>query len=274
MSVFTSFDGTELFYREWHGGGRAALLGVNGIGAFAENYAAMAEALNRAGVDVYAPELRGFGRWKYENKWGYSDFAAMAADVELFLRQVVRAEFDGPVFLAGESLGALICIKYLLDGYGGVDGLIVTSPFVAGRGMRLASLGLAPLRWLWPGFRVKVLGDMHDVTHDEEFIAFDAEMGIGAKWYTAEILYEAARFSGRIQRRLRRERLPVPVLCAGGGLDVLLTDRRIRGFYAAIQAPEKRLRIYPDGRHLLMNDVVKHRLFEDILRFIGDSMRS
>jgi len=87
--TFTSWDGTQLFYRAWLHDGKASkcvLLfhrGHEHSGRFEE----LAHVLRDAGYAVFANDARGHGQSPGDRGWAES-FACLARDADCFARHV------------------------------------------------------------------------------------------------------------------------------------------------------------------------------------------
>ncbi|HEV7502213.1 MAG TPA: alpha/beta fold hydrolase, partial [Vicinamibacteria bacterium] len=124
--------GPQLFGQSWRPGGspRAAVLVVHGLAEHSGRYVAVARALTEASLDVHAVDYRGHGR--SEGRRVHVDSVRdYVADVRAALAEVRRLSPGLPVFLLGHSQGGLIALELALDEPAAVDGIVVTSPFLA-----------------------------------------------------------------------------------------------------------------------------------------------
>ena len=118
---------------------RAAVLVVHGLAEHTGRYGLTAAALNDAGFAVHAVDYRGHGRSE-GRRVHVDDVGDYVADVRAALEEVRRRNPGLPVFLLGHSQGGLIALKAALDDPAVIDGLVVTSPFLA----------VHPTRRPWP----------------------------------------------------------------------------------------------------------------------------
>ncbi|MBY0524104.1 MAG: alpha/beta hydrolase [Gemmataceae bacterium] len=86
---------------------RTVLL-LHGLGANGSSWLPQFEALAGAGYRVLAPDLRGFGRSSYPGSTGIAEMARDAADMLASLT-------DGPVDVAGLSMGGIVALQLALD---------------------------------------------------------------------------------------------------------------------------------------------------------------
>src|SRR5438552_2949901 len=90
-------------YLEWEGRGEATFVLLHGLGGSALNWTLTAPLLTQRGR-VLAPDLAGHGRTRRETR-----ASSIEANQEL-LDDFIAAMTDGPVVLAGNSMGGAISI--------------------------------------------------------------------------------------------------------------------------------------------------------------------
>jgi alpha-beta hydrolase superfamily lysophospholipase len=93
------------------------------MGEHAPRYAPVAEALSRAGYDVYANDHRGHGSEAGKlGDFGPAGFPALVADMAEVTRLARRESGGKPVVLLGHSMGSFAVQLYVLDHSDLVDG--------------------------------------------------------------------------------------------------------------------------------------------------------
>jgi alpha-beta hydrolase superfamily lysophospholipase len=150
--VLTANDGLKLFIRRWTPPvpARAALHIIHGMAEHSLRYELFAQQLARAGVAVWAADMRGHGKTAAPSindpaRGGLlghcSDADAVSrisADLDLINKTIALAEGDIPLFLFGHSWGSFLAQNYIetyghrlsgciLSGTRGPDGLKVTA---------------------------------------------------------------------------------------------------------------------------------------------------
>ena len=127
-----------------------------------------------------------------------------------------------------------------------------------------------PLVWMpkkiLPGLKIGM--KRFRTTNNAAYALFRKNLNLFARHCSVEVLYESVRYAGRITEQLFKKALGVPLLICYGDRDFLVTTRHIREVFEKIQTPEKILKIYPDSHHMLVNDLYRARIFEDIWKFI------
>lgn len=115
---------------------RAVAIAVHGLAMHGRVYGRLASELVAQGVQVYAEDLRGYGRWQCpaepdaEGKVGARtvNYKDSLEDLKVLIK-AVRAEHPGlPLFLIGESMGAGFSMRAAEALPEEVDGLILASP--------------------------------------------------------------------------------------------------------------------------------------------------
>lgn len=100
-------------------------------GAVYEN---LAHHLAKQGLLVVAPDMRGFGEWYQKSKDSEVpseiDYDQSEKDISALVKELRDRYPEMPVFIAGESLGASMAIRYAAKHDHAVDGLILSSPSV------------------------------------------------------------------------------------------------------------------------------------------------
>jgi lysophospholipase len=248
---------------------RAAVLVVHGLAEHSGRYGLTAAALNDAGFAVHAVDYRGHGRSE-GGRVHVDDVGDYVADVRAALEEVRRRNPGLPVFLLGHSQGGLIALKAALDDPGAIDGLVVTSPFLAVhpasrpsafvRALARVMLRLSPRRPLPTSLDVRLLS---------------RDTSVGEAYARDPLVSHAAsagwlRAIGQAQRdvRARAPRLRVPTLLMAAGSDRLVDAEATRQF-AREAAPDAVEFVWWDGfYHEILNDQGREEVLARIVRWL------
>lgn len=115
--VLTSFDGKEIYVREWRDveNVRGVVQIVHGMAEHSERYDAFARFLNGHGFVVVADDHRGHGKTDGDTLgWSEGDMFADTVRDEAAITDCFRAEYpDAPYFLYGHSYGSFLTQSYL-----------------------------------------------------------------------------------------------------------------------------------------------------------------
>jgi acylglycerol lipase len=108
----------------------AIAVAIHGLSMHGLVYDSLARHLAKRGVIVYAPDLRGYGRWRREEKVDYDKSRADLLDLITTLKSHHQ---NLPLYCLGESMGAGFAMFAAAEKPSCVDGLILSSPAIKRR---------------------------------------------------------------------------------------------------------------------------------------------
>jgi alpha-beta hydrolase superfamily lysophospholipase len=126
-----STEGNRLFWRH-HAPDReprAVLLLVHGLAEHSGRYLHVLDHFANAGFDCWAYDYRSHGQ-SPGLRVHVSEFDEFLIDLEAVRRLVRTAQPDLSLFLVGHSQGGLIVLREALANPGGLEGIVVSSPFL------------------------------------------------------------------------------------------------------------------------------------------------
>ena len=126
-----SEDGHRLYFQRWQSDDppRAALLFVHGLSEHSGRYSHVMRHFAARGFDCWAIDYRGHGR-SPGLRVHVDGFDHYVDDVAAGFR-LVRGEHTWlPLFMVGHSQGGLVTLRYALIHSQGLDGIVVSSPFL------------------------------------------------------------------------------------------------------------------------------------------------
>jgi len=107
---------------------KAVLLCVHGLGLNSASYNDFGQQMQKAGIGVFAVDVRGFGTWiKFKGK-ATCNFKSCISDVKQALQVLHVAYPDKPIFLLGESMGGAIALRVAAEHQELIDGLLSSVP--------------------------------------------------------------------------------------------------------------------------------------------------
>jgi len=126
-----SEDGNRLFWRRNspEGNARAVLLFVHGLAEHSGRYLHVLDHFANAGFDCWAYDYRGHGQ-SPGLRVHVRQFDEFLTDLTAARRLVSEAQPDLPFFLVGHSQGGLIVLREALTHPQGLEGIVVSSPFL------------------------------------------------------------------------------------------------------------------------------------------------
>ncbi len=262
--------GAPLALTEWPAQGpvRAALLAVHGFGDHgARAFADAAPAWAEAGVAVYAYDQRGFGRNPSRLSWPGAD--ALVADFAAVASQIAERHPGVPLVALGHSMGGGVVLAALGEGRTPqVDAVILMAAAVAGGGQVSppVRVGMWALGAVAPDHRFRGGGvaTFRPTDDDARLRALAADpLHIGQPSGREivgllRVMDRAAAAAPLLDR---------PVLVLHGERDELIAPGAVLAVAETIPGPVARI-VYPEGWHLLLDDLQRDRVRDDILAWV------
>ena len=272
-------DGEERVAHAWrakHSKGVVAC--VHGLSGSGEQFAPLPE--RTPGFSFYALDLRGQGNDPVKSRRGMAlDVGWQMRDIGDFLSALAQEHPGEPLYLMGESMGALLAglyaARYGVGGEASISGVVLSVPVVAlarevPNSVRwmLRMLGKAfPKARLSPSLFVKGKAITPPITRDREYqdslrekphhisnfsLGFLVELGdmIDDSWTVAS-------------------QLQVPTLVLAAGQDCYVRVDQIRSWFDEIAASDKTLNVYPDAYHLLWHDWDRDNVVSDLGKWLN-----
>ena len=272
---------------------KAVVLIAHGMAEHAARYARFARELAARGYAVYAPDHRGHGRtaggddrlgWAGEDGWN-----GMLRDLAR-LAELVRERHPGvPLVLFGHSMGSVLAQRFAqLHGLL-LRGLILSGTFgsapnigagiTAARVLALARGGRAPSplqRTMFAGFN-KAFSQQPGsewLSSDAAEVAKYVDDPRCGFTFSNGLLLEMLR--GYVETWKPRNELAVPrelpVLLFSGELDPVGRNTaavtQLAGRYRALGLPDVTVKLYPGGRHEMLNETNRDEVVRDVLAWL------
>ena len=270
---FSSFDGTQLFYRSWKADAPNALFILHGIGEHSERYLELAESLSLLPLSIFIHDLRGHGRSEGERVYVES-FNQFIDDIYQF-RAFIEAKtgpFAKPPILLGHSLGGLIAFLAALRSQKSWRALILMSPYFAvpacdpllGGIARLLNL-IAP-KFVWNNPVKPVF-----LTHDSEEITRYKTDPFIQRRITSRLAKEMFDACSRAYAKAHELALPLFVLASGE--DKIVSLRKTKEIFERAASHDKMLRVFDGFYHELFHERQRQKpisvLKECLIKTIG-----
>lgn len=272
-------DGLRLFYRYWlPTGGRAvaSLVCIHGVGAHGRHFCILGERLTRSSVAVYALDLRGHGL--SEGRRGdLTDLGRIVADIGDMVGYVAKAQPGAPVFLMGESFGALLTVKYAACRPANLAGIILSAPELEPTEESTGGLRQALRQYLrfvpYVIFcsRARVI----DIAGREELVSRNPEIARQSSHdplrnnklspRTVVQIYHLIAGAMDIARQI-----VVPVLILQGGSDLVTNPQAAWKLREHLGSEDKRLAFFPDAYHGLFYDPDTPKVLDTMDSWLSD----
>lgn len=233
---------------------RANMLLTHGFAEYAERYVehyyGLIPRLNTLGFDVYAFDLRGHGR--SAGPRGVADIKRTVEDHRAARRAL--AVNGKPIFLFGHSLGGLVTAASVAGEPNNVASVVLSAPALlieAPAHLRVIAKLFATLA---PALRLTPTGEASAISRIEaEVEAYKSDPMISGLSIPAKVGATAIAVAETAWTQYPQWTAPVLVL--HGEKDTLTDARGSKRFIDTVGAKQKRLELYPEGRHELLNDL-------------------
>jgi len=299
--ILAATDGHDIHVQRWEPEGEASCViqVLHGLGEHADRYARFAEAASRAGYAVFAHDHRGHG--------GHDGESGHFADAEGWPKVIADSEAvnnlirDGysnvPVILLGHSMGSYIAQAFAMRYGDRLSGLILSASTWPSRAQLAPARLLAKVEGWRLGRRGKsaLLDQVGFGNFNNPFAPARTEFDWLSRdasevdKYVADPLcggpYSCALWLDLIgglfeissDRALAQIPSDLPILITGGESDPVGGDKgmtQLAMHYAQTNHQRIAVKIYPDGRHEMLNESNRDEVTTDWLGWIAATTRS
>lgn len=269
---FSSFDGTQLFYRAWEQDSPSVLIVVHGIGEHSGRYHELVEVLSTLPLSIFALDLRGHGHSEGEKVY-VNSFQDFVDDIYHFRTFILDKKVGKTrhFILLGQSMGGLIGTHAVLHNQRDWNALILLSPFFAiPFGHYLSRAVATVLDWLDP---MRIWNNPIKpafLTHDLERVELYKRDPLIQRRITARLAREMFRAVSQAMARANEVTLPLLILAAGS--DYIVSTRKTRQFFDRVSSKEKKIQIFNGCYHELLHEVNREQpinILKDYLWAVG-----
>lgn len=278
---WTASDGTMLCGKIWlpEDSPKGWVVAMHGLNCCVDDWIPLAEPLQHIGVALAAWNLRGQGRDPVIARRGaWLDVQGMIEDLSLFFDEIDPGEV--PVFLAGDSMGALLALRASTAPAitRRIAGMLLfvpvvllaqqNPPWIKGA-MRFVSR-IAPALRLNPSWFVHGRSQTPKLTRaTERQAAFEAaphrmhRQTLGFLADMGDLIESAFGSAGKVE---------TPVVIFSAGHDAFVPVAAIEDFFRAIAAGDKVHYHYAESYHQLLHDLDSRRVSGDAVRWIEERL--
>ena len=276
---FISFDGAALGLSHWAASGEGApehvIIGVHGMNDYAGAFRWSAPYWSSQGVEVYAYDQRGFGRSPQKGIW--SDEELLRKDLRAITSTVRAKHPDARITIIGVSMGAAVSITaFASDAPPDADQLILSGPGL--RGWGALPLLYRPSLWLSahlrPGWVVvppRSVTRTITPTDNEDVLRVHWEDPHFLKENRIDMVFGLVRVMENAHKLAANLPEDVPTFLLYGGKDDIVPMRGVKRTTPQLPSHVKTA-FYPDAYHMLLRDVDRQKVLDDILTFVRDPM--
>jgi len=265
--TFEGKGGLRIFFRSWPAEGetKAVLVICHGVNSHGGQYLWSAGEFAKAGLAVYALDLRGRGRSEGE-RFYVEDVADYVSDLAGTIAIAKERNPGLPVFLLGHSAGGVTSCTYVLDNQQELAGFICESFAFQVPAPGFALAAIKGLSHLAPRLGVLKL-KMEDFSRDPDAVA-----ALLADPLTKDETQPAATVAAlvRADERMREEfgTITLPLLIMHGTADKATVCHGSEYFHEHAGSADKTLRLYEGHAHDLLNDIGKEEVLGEMVAWI------
>ena len=270
-----SADGNRLFWRRHtpDGSPRAALLIVHGLAEHSGRYLHVLDSFANAGFDCWAHDYRCHGQ-SPGLRVHVQHFDEFLTDLDAVRGLVSKARPDLPLFLIGHSQGGLIVLREALAHPQGLEGIVVSSPFL---GMHPDAAPPAPLHMVAnivstfaPKLMFSKVAEPSALSRDpkvpEAYIADPlVSTTVSARWFTSVLRAHA-------DTQARAPTLSVPALVMQSGEDRLTDPAATRSWVADAPSDLVDYVEWEGLYHEMFNEPEKEMVFERVEEWLSNRL--
>ena len=302
---FPSCDGVhQIFARQWlpaQGEPKAVVQIVHGVSEYIDRYAGVARFLADHGFIVVGGDHLGHGRTASgPEEYGFfteqKGWHTVVGDVRR-LRTLMGQKYpDLPYFLLGHSMGSFLARTYLIDGPGTLTGAILSgtgqeAPVMVKAGWILSDL---VSKISGPRAHSKLVETLSFGAYNKQF----APTRTRADWisrdeaavdaYIADPLCEFLPTAGMFRdmmeglqyiankNNLSKMDPSTPVYIFSGDRDPVGGNgegvQKVAGFFRDAGTKNLTVKLYPEGRHEMMNETNRDEVFADLLTWLESKL--
>lgn len=247
---------------------KAVVLILHGYGEYFGRYKRVSQMLVEAGYAAYGIDHRGHGRSSGKRAL-LETFDHSIGDIKMYIDEIKRHYPDKKLFLLGHSMGSLIGKNVLVKYQSEFAGAILTGATLAGpkripRWKRVLGRILARIK---PDIPIQPPLDPAGLTSDPEIMQEFLDEKIQYKgWWKAGMGRLMVDESERIQEDLHK--ITLPLLIMHGELDKAAPSEGSEIVYEGVGSEDKKLLIWDDMGHEIMNEVERHKVFDVIVEWL------
>jgi Lysophospholipase len=292
-------DGADIYIHQWHDVSepRAAVQVFHGMAEHAGRYQLFAEFLNRNGFVVYADDHRGHGKTAGTvEKVGYigEDGYNKIIEDENMLTAFIKEKHPGlPVFIFAHSFGSFIGQSYITKYGGDIAGIILSgsaarSRFEVGFGRILTTLDKAVngekkqsllMNAMCFGTYNKNITDSNSafawISRDaKEVEKYEKDIYCGTV-FTVNYFYYMFKGLKDLNGKGVFNRVPacLPIYLMSGDADPVGSYgkcvQKLYEKYSEVNIKDLKLKLYPGGRHEMLNEINREEVCNDILNWLN-----
>lgn len=301
--TYKTEDGENIFYYKWKAKKNVPYKGIiqisHGVGEHAGRYKSIAKALRKSGFDVYANDHRIHGKSvKSKYHLGFYDgddyFTDAVEDMHEFSKIIKKENPNQKIILFGHSMGSLLSREYVTKYGKDLDGLILSG--TANFMNALGNFGLLSAKFIskingkhrsnellknifFKHFNKKFKPNRTNVdwiSSDEKQVDLFEADPLRIEDFSLSVYLDILRGSKKINSHETFENTPkhLPILIFSGDRDPVgemgKGVKKVAKNYKKAGLTDVTLKLYPGGRHEMLNEKNRKEVQKDILNWLED----
>ncbi len=260
--------GLQIFVRSWmpDAAPRAIVSICHGVNSHSGQYFWAAEQLVAQGYAVYALDLRGRGK-SDGPRYFIESVDQYVNDLSKLIDMAKTRHPDLPVFLLGHSAGGVVSATYALENQAKLAGFICESFAFQVPAPGFALAAIKGISHIAPHLGVLRLKN-EDFSRDPRAVA-----ALNADPLTEGEVQPSSTVAAlvRADERLRRDfpQITIPVFIMHGTADKATVPEGSVFFYETVGSADRKLQLYEDHAHDLLNDIGREQVMADITEWIA-----
>lgn len=264
----------DVMNNPWHhwrteGPAKAVILALHGFNDYSNAFEFFAAYANQRDIAVHAYDQRGFGANEDAGRWPGTD--RMVADLHRAAEELRQTYPDTPLYVLGESMGGAVTIVAAAGEEAlAVDGLILVAPAVWGGDQfnifYRATLWLAST--VAPGWKLTGKGlEIWPSDNIDMLRTFSADPLV-IKGTRADALAGLVGLMDEAQASL--DQLDQDMLILVGEKDEVVPAGAFASMLSKLNTSSCKDISYPNGYHMLLRDLQREIVYEDIKAWIDE----
>lgn len=294
-------DDHEIHVQTWEPAGDASVVIqiLHGLGEYGDRYARFAAVAAARGFAVcvhnhrgHGPETSHLGHFADKDGW-----LTVANDARIVNRFLAERYPERPIVLLGHSMGSFIAQNYAMHYGGELAGLILSGSTWSSRLLLIVATAVARFESWRIGAHLQsaLLHKLGFSSHNKPFEPARTELD----WLTRDadevdkyiadplcggpysVRLWQDMFGGLLEitsdKAIMRIPAGLPILITGGELDPIGGDKgmgKLLQHYAQTGHQRLKARIYPDGRHEMLNETNRDQVMRDWLDWTDSTTQS
>lgn len=263
---FKTFDGSEIFYREWNfRPNQKSIIIIHRGHEHSERLNDIATSEQFCGYNIFAFDLRGHGHTKTHTSSVFMDYVR---DLDYFSK-FLKSEYEvkiSDIFVIANSIGGVVSAAWVHDFAPQIAGMALLAPaFRINLIVPLANEMITLGTKLKKGLIIKSYVKSKMLTHDpEQQKAYDTDPLI-TRSIDAELLIDLAKAGKRLVDDA--EAIDTPTLILSAEKDAVVFNKDQKMFHDKLDTDLKKLEVLPDFFHGILFETGKELVYNKIKDF-------